>query len=251
MLFPLGVMRSICRTLHGAGWLGVTWSLAVEEQFYLILPLLIHLIAPQRMLAVSLLLALTAPLLRTWLFYSHSHGALAGYVLLPCRWDALLIGLAGAVLVRRRPLAAWLASGHASRTLACLFAVLLLGAFMLTLQVPAIGSLAMASIGHTWLALLALLTILVAQFGPWAGFHKMFRARWLAWLGGISYGLYLFHQIILGLCHLWLRGDAPTINSWADAGTTLLSLALSLLVASLSWRYFERPLVGLGHGVKY
>jgi peptidoglycan/LPS O-acetylase OafA/YrhL len=237
--------------VHGASWLGVTWSLAVEEQFYLILPLLIRFIPPRLLLPIALALASTAPLLRTWLFYHHPHGGMAGYVLLPCRWDALLIGVAGAVMVRREFFTRWMSAPASSLPLFVAFTTLFAGVAVLLLKAHSIGSLGMAAFGHTWLALLALLIILVAQFGPWAWFRALFRTRWLVWLGGISYGLYLFHQIISGLCHLWLCGAAPRIASWSDAGVTLIALVLSLLIASLSWHCFERPLVRLGRRVSY
>lgn len=236
---------------HGANWLGVTWSLAVEEQFYLILPLLIWFISPSRVLTISLLLAFLAPLLRTWLFFHHSHGPIAGYVLLPCRWDALLIGLVGAVLVRDETFTKWISAPASSRPMLAAFTVLLIGVAGLTLTGQSIGSIGMVTIGHTWLAILGLLTILAAQYSPWETFRALFRLTWLRWLGGISYGLYLFHQIISGLCHHFLRGNSPKIASWSDASVTLLALVLSLIVASLSWHFIERPLVMMGRRVKY
>ena len=237
--------------VHGANWLGVTWSLAVEEQFYLILPLLLRFIPPRVVLPVVLALALSAPVLRTWIFYHHPHGGLAGYVLLPCRWDSLFVGVLGAVLARKDKCVAWLSAPSSSKELLARFAIFFSGVVVLTIKAQSIGSLGMATIGHTWLALLGLLTILVAQFGPWNGFRMFFRARCLVWLGGISYGLYLFHQIISGFCHLVLRGDAPKIASWSDAAVTLLALVLSLLIAGLSWRCFEKPLVSLGRRICY
>src|SRR6185436_4559473 len=65
------------------------WSIAVEEQFYLVWPLLVLLIAPRRWLGVFAAVALAAPLFR--LFFHHvSPDAVVR--LTPCRMDMLALG---------------------------------------------------------------------------------------------------------------------------------------------------------------
>src|ERR1044072_3335666 len=83
-------------------FLNVTWSLAIEEQFYLTLPLIIRLTPPRRLPQIALACAVTAPLLRTALYLWHPYGAVAAYVLMPCRMDALMLGVFGAWFVRNR-----------------------------------------------------------------------------------------------------------------------------------------------------
>jgi peptidoglycan/LPS O-acetylase OafA/YrhL len=86
------------------GWFGPTWSLAVEEQFYLIAPLTMQLLSrrvPYVMLGATVCLA---PLLRTWVHYNlHALGSLhliLGYTITPCRADAPAIGICAALLWR-------------------------------------------------------------------------------------------------------------------------------------------------------
>jgi peptidoglycan/LPS O-acetylase OafA/YrhL len=86
------------------GWFGPTWSLAVEEQFYLIAPLTMQLLS-RRVLYVMLgATVCLAPLLRTWVHYNlHALGSLhlvLGYTMTPCRADALAIGICAALLWR-------------------------------------------------------------------------------------------------------------------------------------------------------
>src|SRR5919199_1508083 len=77
----------------GTLWLAHTWSLAVEEQFYLILPLLICSFSRERLPYLLVGLILAAPLWRAFLYNFHPYGGLASYVLLPCRADSLLVGV--------------------------------------------------------------------------------------------------------------------------------------------------------------
>src|SRR5262249_37984358 len=65
---------------YGPLFMSVTWSLAVEEQFYLTVPCLIRKVSIRRLPIVLGAIIAGAVLLRTWLFYRYSHGAFAGYV---------------------------------------------------------------------------------------------------------------------------------------------------------------------------
>jgi peptidoglycan/LPS O-acetylase OafA/YrhL len=80
--------------------LGITWSLAVEQQFYLSLPLVIRSFSRRILWRVLLGAILAAPLVRV-LAIRLSHGNWVGaYVLMPCRADALCLGVLTALAVR-------------------------------------------------------------------------------------------------------------------------------------------------------
>src|SRR6267154_983284 len=75
-----------------AAWLSPLWSLAVEEQFYLVMPFLVRFF-PRRWLLVSLFAAIAgAPLARIIVFHWDA-GHTAQYVATPCRADALAMGV--------------------------------------------------------------------------------------------------------------------------------------------------------------
>lgn len=82
--------------------MGITWSLAVEEQFYLALPLVIRYLKPRVLSWLLIGFILAAPMLRLVLSFSFPSGPVASYVLMPCRVHALLLGALCAWMMRRK-----------------------------------------------------------------------------------------------------------------------------------------------------
>ena len=87
----------------GNQWFGVTWSLALEEQFYLVLPLIIYFASARILIYVFLFLIVLAPILRTVLFFvlPLPDGVFWSFFLMPCRGDAFLLGALCALLLRK------------------------------------------------------------------------------------------------------------------------------------------------------
>ena len=92
--------------LAGA-WFSHLWSLAVEEQFYLVSPLVVQLLS-KRLLTIFLACVIAAaPLLRVTLLAKHTDPWLVN-VLMPCRADSLAIGMLAALFWRREGFREWL-----------------------------------------------------------------------------------------------------------------------------------------------
>jgi peptidoglycan/LPS O-acetylase OafA/YrhL len=225
----------------GGHWLAPTWSLAIEEQFYLIAPLLLLTAPRQHLVRVLIALIAISPLCRV-LLMAGSGNALPGYVLLPARWDALFIGILGAYAVSRADVRGWLEANPRAIMLA--FGVL--GAVIAGMQALgylAYDQLAYAIFGYTLIAVFALSFISVVLFVDNRFTRALSQTRWLVQLGIISYGVYLIHQPMQGLVRLAYDQRDPRILDLADAGVTLTAAALTIIAAALSWRYLEQPIL--------
>ena len=232
------------RSDWGAMGLGITWSLAVEEQFYVMLPLLIWLIDIRKLPCVLASLIALAPIIRVILFQlsaNDNQGFQAAYTLLPCRMDALLLGSLCAWVVRYRPeliKTKWLYGGLA------------LGGIVIASLTYRLSNFKLALYGYTVIAIFyaSFLLLAVTTKGPIAALTKIW---WLRRLGILAYGLYLFHVAIQGFFYGAVFGTEPLLNSLPAAAVTCGSLAVTLLAAELSWRFFEKRFVDIGHRRKY
>jgi peptidoglycan/LPS O-acetylase OafA/YrhL len=216
----------------GGKWLLPTWTLAVEEQFYVVLPALIVLTPRRWLLATLAALFCAALVIRLMLAPS-----LAAFTLLPSRMDLLVAGVGIAVLHRAYDL-----SRHVKH-LRILAAVLLWS----------IAGLAVVSHGHvtTWghslLAIgIAALMLAIINGAP-EGRH--FRSATLRWFGTISFGIYLVHQPVAGLFHGLFLGGTPDIESGAQVLVTCLAALASVGLAKASWHWLEAPILARARNV--
>jgi len=232
----------------GPNFTGITWSLAVEEQFYVVLPLMVRFVPPRALPWALAILVASAPLFRVVLLFFFPDGV-AGYVLLPGRWDSLFLGALGAWAIRQASIRRSLCDRLNWIRLAVVITSLASVGLLVTGQ--EIGSRGMAAGGHTILALLSLGLLLLCILSKEGVVARLFRQPGLIWLGTVSYGVYLFHEPILGLVHGAFRNQTPRIAGWADAWATVLALGCTLGLAAASWQWFERPIVALGHRVSY
>jgi len=222
----------------GANWLAVTWSLAVEEQFYLVIPFLIYALS-RRMLVAALVVGIAiAPILQFDFLGMLSH------VAIPWRSGALLMGVCLALLVRWGPFMAVVTRQR--RGVWAIFGVFLAGAAVLTLRSSGFGVL-----GYLWLGSMYAVFVLIAFAFTGSFVSRPLGSPSIVWFGQRSYGIYLLHQAVSGGVHGLLRGQAPRLATVSDAVATLLALGATLLLAEIFYRYLELPAIRYGHRINY
>lgn len=240
--YPLYVQNimMVVRGVGGGIWLGPTWSLAIEEQFYLFAPLLILLLPDRSLPRVLVALIVSAPVLRT-LNVMLSSDVMAAFVLLPCRWDALCIGILLAWSLQQPAVVTWLRTHqYELRHRLWLAVAALLGMSFYGIKV---GSAPMLTLGHTFLALVAALLILCALYLESPGLKALFCNVWLRRLGLVSYGIYLLHMPVLGLAAQATTGHLLRLETLAGSLTMLAAVAVTLGLSAASWRWFEQPIL--------
>jgi len=212
-----------------------TWSVAIEEQFYMIWPALLWVVGRRGITFATMCLiavAVTTRILQfnSWILITHCDGLALGALL--AHWSVplaqgtsrqeppfLRLGLAsagfwvgGAVALRFVPLS-WQAG----------------------LLIP-VQSLRLLSLNLAFFALVGLTTRFSGH--PRIG---ILRHPWLVYLGKISYGLYLYHHIVF---MLW-DDYAARMGIVNHLGIDVAKTAVSVAIAALSWRFVEQPLLSL------
>jgi peptidoglycan/LPS O-acetylase OafA/YrhL len=238
-LFFLQNFSMTHRQTFGAGWMAMTWSLAVEEQFYLLLPLLVRRLNRRGIAWVALAAIACAPLYRIILTVS-GDAYLGPYTLLPCRADALGFGVLAALECRSGGGRDWLLSHRKHLYLA-------LGLLGCGIALLAHYEQFLYNIGLTWIAAFYAVLLLLTVVKPGRIETTCFRNPVLIKAGTISYAVYIFHQGINDLLHFAVLGRAPSIVDWPSLFVTLLSLAAVMFLAVLSWELIEKPLIQRAH----
>jgi peptidoglycan/LPS O-acetylase OafA/YrhL len=227
--------------------LATTWSLAVEEQFYLILPALIRWVPAKRLNAVLWALILTGPLTRAGvvLCLPASH-AMATYWLLPCRWDALFLGVLAAVWTHRQQDQEWVARQLPRFKRLGLAAVAVLA--ILFVVAPDKKQPLTAVLGFSLIDGFFVVIVVLARFDQ--RFGRWLSLKPLIWLGSISFGVYLFHLGLLKLL-LALFQQSPIVCDGQGLAIMLLAAVGTVALAALSYRFVESPVLLLGRRWHY
>src|SRR5580698_194439 len=201
------------------GPLAPTWSLAIEEQFYLVWPLLVWLLPRKRIQWLAAGLVIGSPLLRLGLMLGHAH--ISMYYNTLTRLDGLAVGSF---------LVIWLRDADAKTVKRWALAVLpfaLAGSIFLELP----------WIRYSAIALAAGAIVCLSFFGT-------LHSRFVLYTGRISYGLYLIHMAAFGLAtKAELRRHYPQAPVLNDLAYLAVGAVLTYALASLSWFLFESQIL--------
>ncbi|PMS32616.1 acyltransferase family protein [Paraburkholderia rhynchosiae] len=220
------------------------WSLAIEEQFYLVFAPLLLLLAARRHLAVCAVIVVTGLVSLLAMRAAHWQEITIYTHPLSNFWLLALGGIGGLMVAGKTSrLRAWL--GH-SVTLFVLS--LCLVGFCAT--EPAWSDLdnplLFTAVSGVYGVCIAALVCSIACCRN-AVVMGLLEARWLANLGRISYGFYLYHNLIPDLTrnHRAQALFGGVVPVWAHAAGIAASFAISLGLALLSWRIVEEPILRL------
>jgi peptidoglycan/LPS O-acetylase OafA/YrhL len=221
------------------------WSLAVEEQFYLVWPLIVWLFPDRRkligiasaLIACSFIVRLAAPL------FLYSPMVVQWYT--PTRVDAILMGVVLALMrhdasfERIKPFAKWIVlSGVAA-------------AFLVANE-PWVKTYRAENF---WIPLVNVvaLALIVAVLEDRSLLNRACSQRWVCWLGSLSYSMYVFH---LTFAPYFISSLTPHLRAYmrqpfAVLTSGALAFALTLVLSILSYRFIEGPIIKLKRHINY
>jgi peptidoglycan/LPS O-acetylase OafA/YrhL len=228
-------------------YMQITWSLAVEEQFYLTLPLLVRKVNEKRLLTVVVGMAVFFGVLRSVLYWKGYITPMQSYVLPFCRFDSLFIGVACALVVRKQSLYSWL-QNH-SRFL--IGATIVFGcAFFAMDHHLWTKNLLLHTAGFSIISIFYACVMMLILVRPEGVLARALCYKPLMQLGIVSYCVYLIHGSILVLADQLMR----LVLRPSDAELWLaivLGAAMTTIAALASWHVFELRMIGLGHRFAY
>jgi peptidoglycan/LPS O-acetylase OafA/YrhL len=223
----------------------ILWSLAVEEQFYIAWPVLVHWLSRKRLFVLSVVIIALSPLARGLVSYTYGYPAV--YVFTLCRLDAIASGAVLALLINSQR---WNAQTIiACRKLAPLAFFVLLTTFVVPLSpsFPQMRPQIFTLFGYTWIGIaFAVLVGASLRCEGWA--WSLLNARVLTFVGKRCYGLYLWHALMAGLVKKLADTSFVPLGFYWQLSLWLFGL---LVVASMSWSFFEQPILNLKRLVPY
>ncbi len=239
--------------------LSLFWSLAIEEQFYLIWPLVVRRLSRITLMHLCAWAMVVAMLLRAVLYRGNPGHWMAPYVLTPCRMDALAAGAFVAMAMR----------GEGSRVRLVALAPWVCGAtgFMLFgwfVGAPRLVPFDPFNLTYSFSAVLAhsifavffasAIAVIVSS-RPKALFRRACEVGWLRSFGKYSYGLYVY-QALIGV---WFSNHLPLAVVPGFAYSQLLAailraaigIACLFAVSFISWHLYEKQWLKLKRYFQY
>lgn len=236
-------------------YLGITWSLAIEEQFYFIWPFIVYKLDRERLIKVSIgyiIISTMARVLGTLLWPNLSQASTFFYYTSFVRFEEMLFG---------GLLATFLTYDGAKEKVRRFSTPLFLISFVVFILLhilslpgsphPEHGSIPLMLGGYTTAALftVGLIGVFVTH-PPQNLLRRIFGNSILTFLGKYSYSMYLFHMtaalILLDVFwHSEMRGWKPYILY------PLTTYIVTVIIALLTWNLLEKHMLGLKRYVEY
>jgi peptidoglycan/LPS O-acetylase OafA/YrhL len=244
-------LQNWIRAFSDQGALAPYWSLAIEEQYYLIWPLMILSLNPKQLKFVCFLMILSAPVFRTGLYHYmplwfdvENIGKAAAYNFTFARWDAIAIGSL---------IALYVGSDNELKMMKIAKYVFVLGSIIILIQLavlsnftsvaPGIGMLNQTTISLVFGSIIVL--VYFSKQSHW--FVNLLEYTPIKSIGKVSYAMYLFH---LPLAVIWINYWSLDFSNHSSFVTLLLVflhysilVVVTYLLAQISWKIFEHPIL--------
>jgi peptidoglycan/LPS O-acetylase OafA/YrhL len=226
--------------------LTVLWSLCIEEQFYLLWPLVVCACSRRTLIQICVATIVGSLVLRPVLLLAGAH-SITIFISTPTRLDGLAMG-ALIALAARGPLGL---RGLLTRSpvAAVVSGVVLASLLVLTWNRPALRRYSQAFCYSGFAVCFGALLVATLAAPRTAGLGWLFETRVLQTLGRYSYALYLVHKPVAE----WLKSWLPAFEDWCVLGSAVpgqlafyvLGIGVSLGVALLSWHLLEKHFLKL------
>ncbi|HEY3252384.1 MAG TPA: acyltransferase, partial [Polyangiaceae bacterium] len=216
-----------------------TWSLSIEEQFYVVWPVLLSFVLRRRSARTLLVLCLvlSALSMAAMLYLFDAGNTTRAYLGTDTRMAGILLGAALATLISPN-------DRFGARVVRVLDGCGLLAALGLAVAWATLrGTNAFLYHGGFWLTELAALSLIACAIaGERSWVARALSIRPLTWLGTISYGVYLWHWPV----NVFLSPERTHVHG---LGLHVLRFTLTLVIAIVSYRFLEQPI--RKHGVPF
>ncbi|HLK04149.1 MAG TPA: acyltransferase [Candidatus Acidoferrum sp.] len=230
-------------------WFDHTWSLAVEEQFYVLIPLLIWLFSRRALKLFLFFVVFSQPLLRVLLFKTAWVSAgLIGQLTLT-RADVLAFGVLAAVYWRDESTRTWLQKNP--RWIYAALFILFIGFAAFWKWSPYERAFAMEAVGFSTIAMFYTVLLAAALCIPNGPIAALTRSNLLRQIGAVSYCMYLIHLVVDVACHAVILHATPKTSNLRGAFVTVFAAVLTFAIAKVSWVILERPCLRFGHTFRY
>jgi peptidoglycan/LPS O-acetylase OafA/YrhL len=227
----------------GGLW-GVYWSLAVEEQFYTVWPLMVKLLTARVMMAICIVgfaLGLPMRLLMTHFYFGMHFGAIQ---FTPDRADGLFVGAAIALYMHMK-----------QRAIPMLW-IKIAGAIGIgiLLYVLCVYPDEVRGDGHLYTIGITAFALLSGALVAWSQHHPRWLQRVLSWTllrqaGKYSYGMYVYHLFLFFAVRYWMVQIEPEFDGELKVmpalGVMAASIIASWIVAKISYDFFEKRFLAL------
>ncbi|MEJ5026386.1 acyltransferase family protein [Brucella anthropi] len=243
LLYVMNWIRAF--RIYDAPLTGHTWSLAIEEQFYIVWPIIILMIWRFQMIRPLYAVVFITVVLISWRALLIWNGASSArvYTGLDTHADGLLIGAALALTDR----------STAHKIGKALWAPAAIYLTYILFSKPG-SAFASHGIGFTFTALAAAVIIAKIVTAQGSFLTRILEISPIRWLGRISYGFYLWHYPVIKVL---LYSGYPAFGYFFGTSLfpkTLMFMACflaSLLLTAISWYIIEQPILRKAHSVKF